>query len=172
MTKSQIISMDLVMSIVLLLFFLLLIFGMLATTRTTQKEDFVYEYVFDNFEKNVGFFEKYRVDHNGLVDFANENTGSIDSFIIGMINTKGIGLSEESIDSCLYFTDTDREVMVVEEKNALGVVGGDECDDRIKTSSPCHGFNRAISLSRPVLIDYNDPDENRIILMHVLLCLK
>ena len=183
MKRSQIISFDLVVSVIIVVVFLATSIGIVLLLTGRQEPepfDFEVDYVMMNLETNLeaydgglDFFSRYRVNAPKLADFASQFSGqSIDSFVVGnLANTHGIGLSEEAYDICLYFTDVDGQRLEIGPgMESIGMLKSASCNSVPYESNPCEGYRKAISLFKPVLFDEGDIQMNRILQMNIVLC--
>jgi hypothetical protein len=198
--KGQAISFDLSNSIIIFVIFIVIVIGsffLLQSFDQGRSIDFELEYVFANFENNLkfdailnpglepgrDFLINYRVNKTKLDAFATEFVStdtSIDSYVIGSIgDAHGIGLDESGYDTCLYFIDINGQKlkMGVDDDVAIGMlkIGTPDvtsCHEEIfGNDNPCDGYKSALSLFKPVLYyDDEDPNENRIISMNLVLC--
>lgn len=183
--KAQMITFDFSTSLIIFIIFIAIFIGLfLMAQKPVEKSEFELEYVFANLENNLkydsvtnrDFIRNYRVNYVRLINFATDpNTADIDPYVIGNIsgNAHGIGLDEGAYDTCLYFMDNDNQIISLSGKRALGMLkGGVSCDSMIPQYNPCEGYKRAYSIFKPVLLDLNNPDANRIILMNIVVCKK
>ncbi|MBD3204276.1 hypothetical protein GF327_08335 [Candidatus Woesearchaeota archaeon] len=194
-SKSQIITFDLVVSIIVFMIFITIFLTLIFNIPKTKKKiDFEVEFVFDNLENNlIGynklnpgddalFFSEYRINISKLINFADLfKKKSVDDFVIShLTNTHGIGMSNYTYDSCIFFTDNDGSKIDLDfdDSNSAKTVSlgylkesGQFCNESIQsTQNPCNDYDQAISLVKPVLYDLNDVYNNRVIQMNILLC--
>jgi hypothetical protein len=178
--RAQVVTMDMLAGILIFLVFvgafLSLVF---LVPRDDPRSEMEFEllYVFENLQENtrltpaLAFYKDYRVDEDLLSNFES-SVADIDPYLIGVAgNSSGLGLSPDAYDMCLYFTDNDGSTVQIKTKKALGKLRGSDCDKEIKTNkNPCGGYERAMTVFRPVLFDTGDVQKNRILQMNVVAC--
>lgn len=193
MKKTQIITFDLLFSMVLFILLVMLFVSMyFLEQKSAQDYDYELDYVFANFENNleaapspngvnIDFLNNFRVDRNKLDSFAMEfysDNIKVDEYVIGRTgNAHGIGLSTEVYDACIYFVDNDNSriefTVGLNSFEAIGNLESGSCHNIITTSgNPCHDYAQGISFLKPVLLDENNPNLNKIIQMNIILCKK
>jgi hypothetical protein len=186
MKKSQIVSFDLAMSVVIFVIFLGTIgFFFISTSDNIDDFDFELQYVYKNIENNLrisertgqniekDFLKNYRINETRLLNFySGYLSSSIDEFVIHHVDgAHGIGLAKEAYDTCIYFTDIDKTRLNIVGIEAIGQLDGNSCDSVISASlNPCQDYRQAFSLMRPVLFDEGDPLKGRILQMNVVIC--
>jgi hypothetical protein len=181
--KSQALSLDMISAFVIfvLLISLLVAFLVLSNIFDPPKTyDFELEYVFKNIEKNTKtltngeFIDGSKINILKLESFASSyDDKSIDNIILGNLSsTQGIGLDPSAYDTCLYFTDNDNtHYEMTSGIKHIGRTNNGKCDTEIRNSrNPCKGYSDAISLMKPVLLEFGDYSKNRIVQMNVVVC--
>lgn len=186
--KGQILSLDLMSSIVLFTILVVLFVGFFVASRLFEPPrnyDFELDYVFSNMETNLNdpsvtndFLDDSRVDTIILDDFAQEYAGrSLDYIVLGTVGaTRGIGLYPEGYDVCLYFTDIDDSIYDMDSTpesaiRYLGVLKSGTCNDVFRVDeNPCEGYGDVVSIFKPVLLDFGDYTKNRVVQMNVVVC--
>lgn len=186
--KSQEISFDLIIALVLLMLFAASFIGLtfnLKSKDVVLDDAFEIEYVLSNLEhnlriypinnpsSNIDFIENYRVDKTKLQKFYNQfKDKSVDEFIVGNVqNAHGIGLDEAAFDICLYMTDNDGSRITIDGISALGLLKSNRlCNEKIAEGNPCNDYENAISVFKPVLFNQNDTKVNRIVQLNIVLC--
>ena len=185
--KAQMITFDLSTSLIIFIIFIAIFIGLfLMAQKPAEKPEFELEYIFANLEHNLiydavadptsnrDFIRDYRVNYLRLNNFATD-IADIDPYVLGNIgDAHGIGLDEEAYDACMYFTDNDNQILSLSGKDAVGMLRGvEDCNDKISSNqNPCDGYKKAYALFRPVLLLQGNPDQNRIILMNIVMCKK
>jgi len=179
--------MDLVFGIIIFILILLLFLGFFlfgSITKNIKTYDYEMDYLFMNMEKNVGqlndamiFIHGSRIDAARLRTFTNAyEDKSIDDFVIGYVGAaRGIGLDPAAYDVCLYFTDNDASIISLAPSGIkyLGNVTEGTCNSVINQGkNPCDGYEEAISMFKPVLMDVGNSDINRIVQMNLVVCKK
>jgi hypothetical protein len=189
--RGQIVSFDLVTSLIIFVLFLAVFIGFFFFQQNKdldEGEDFEVEFIFDNLENNlklnpsgptlpVDFFGNYRVKNSKLVNFiADIDETKLDDYIIGnLANTHGIGLDTSSFDTCLFFRDENGIIDLNPLGTARKAIGkmkdSESCHDKLDSGeNPCEGYDNAIALFKPVLFDRSDSNLNKIVQMNILLC--
>jgi hypothetical protein len=186
--KGQILSLDLMSSIILFTLLVVLFVGFFVASRIFEAPkdyDFEIDYVFNNMNINLndpsinnGFLSGSRVNTLELSAFAQEYNGeSIDSIVMGTVGeTKGIGLYPEGFDVCLYFTDIDETIYDMDtgtDSNIyyLGMLKSGTCNAVLQVDdTPCEEYRDVISIFKPVLLDFGDYRKNRVVQINVVIC--
>jgi hypothetical protein len=192
--KGQVLSLDLMLSMVLFTVIVILFVGFFIASGMFKKpSDYDYEidYIFDNLEVNLNdpymhknvdnrdFLNGARVNASVLRDFANDYSSrsppSIDEVLIGNIgDTKGIGMFPDGYDICLYFTDNDNTPYDMSQGGNilyLGYLKGGSCNEVMGAlPKPCEGYKDVVSIFKPVLLDFGDYTKNRVVQMNVVVC--
>lgn len=185
--RAQLLSFDFSTGTIFFLLMIALIIGIFAFNTFTSNRDeipFELEFVLSNLENNVRFapvserfLTNYRVDKDKLDAFALSHSGSIDDFLIGTFeDSHGIGISPDNYDGCLYFRDDNGPIAInqgqPEEVVALGETKSGSCDSHIiGNQNPCSDdYSTALALFEPVLMDYHDVSENKIVQLNMVLC--
>ncbi len=186
MKKSQIISFDLTVSFFTIILFVSLVLGVVFIYQKNnmgKEKDFEMEFILQNFETNlkanqdadsedIDFLNGYRVNRTKLDNFySNVDDDILDLYIVSSINNShGIGLSEYSYDTCLYFNDIDGTVMEIAGKKFVGKLKLGTCEENIVGGlNPCDDYNQAISFFWPILMD-DESHNAKIVKMNILLC--
>lgn len=184
--KAQMMTFDFSTSIIMFIIFVIIIASItLLNQKIGDKEHFPFEleYVFINFEKNLGsdpgnpkmdFIHNYRIDDNKLALFS-QNMDSIDKYVLeSTTSTQGIGMYSETYDVCLYFLDNDGKKLKLDSAQNVAVgklKDGRTCHELIsQEKNPCENYAKAVSFFKPVLLDLEDEDESRIIQMNLVFC--
>lgn len=186
--KGQILSLDLMSSIVLFTILVVLFVGFFVASRMFEPPrnyDFELDYVFGNMETNLNdpsiandFLDDSRVDAAVLEAFALEYSGrSLDNLIIGTVGTtRGIGLYPDGYDVCLYFTDIDDSIYDMDSSPVstvryLGLLRSGTCNDVFRADeNPCNEYGDVVSIFKPVILDFGDYTRNRVVQMNVVVC--
>jgi hypothetical protein len=185
--KAQVFSMDMILGIIIFILIMAILAGIFFFGNFNKPIDtynYEMDYLYKNLEVNVGqlnnnmiFIQNSRINVANLYNFANEiimnRNQSIDDFVIGNISeARGIGLDPDAYDVCMYFTDNDRSIVMLNNGiRYLGKVDAGTCNDVIGSgNNPCDGYESAISMFKPVLFDVGNPRSNRIIQMNLVVC--
>ena len=189
MKKSQIVTFDLAISLIIFILFIgafVSLYFLMQKRNSEGERDFEIEYVYANLENNlefrqktvgdyVDFLKNYRIDRTKLNNFFRTfKPLSVDDFVVGEVSgSHGIGMSADNYDVCMYLTDNDGTSLVVETVNAVGHLKTGSCNLQIATSqNPCAEYSQGISLLKPVLMDENDYTQSRILQLNIVLCKK
>ena len=187
--RGQIISFDLIIAVITFIVFLGVFIGLYFVFQKQTLSygyDFEIEYAFANLEnnlrteylatgRNIDFLNEYRIDKQKLQNFFDDFSGqSINAYAIGTIlDSHGIGLSDQTYDVCLYLTDNDGSKIRFSGLESIGRVKSGTCNDAISSSkNPCDGYSQAVSFFKPVLFDELTPSKNRILQINLVLCKK
>jgi len=186
--KSQAISVDLVIAIVIFAIIFTVALSLLFSFQKKgidNSHELEMEYVFANLEHNLeaeqkisvtnrDFIKDYRIEKAKLNKFFSDlGTSSIDQYVIGNLpQTHGIGLEPESYDACLFFMGNDGLRLTVSGLEAAGYLKSGTCHDKIIVSNPCDDYKQSISLLKPVLLIEGSTDTNRILQMNLVICKK
>ncbi len=170
MKRAQLMSLDLTTAGVIFILFVAALTLLLFIFQGEEDQEFQYEvvYAFDNLEANTEFYEPYEINKTAYVQFANGNP-SIDEYVLGNSTTQGIGLGPAAHDACLYFTNTTGGILNVSGTTAAGSIKGSDCAERLP-DNPCDTYERAMSVSKPVLFRAGNPPHNDILRMNLVVC--
>lgn len=171
--KSQMIGLDIIVSILILLLAIGLIYYFIISPerRSQQILELEESFFLANLKNNLqespayNFLDGYKIDETKLSAFASLPDGDIKRFML-----EDLGVNNENYDICLFFEDSGG-ILPIGGKNILGEVYSDEqltnrapCNDPIMRPNPCEYYQKVINILMPVL------KTDKIVRLHLVVC--